>query len=162
MTTVAPMNDADVLPLTNPPIKVKVAALENLIKVKNATPVYIYLVSVLGVVMLGLGAVLGLELGLGLDLGLGVGVVFGIKSDPVPVCTCAGGVAASGAACTSAAAKCTTCDAGLKRHSLRGLRRSSLRFVQRELYGRCMRRRLRTQRRQQRVHCRRWSQHHYL
>ena len=101
MTTVAPMNDADVLPLTNPPIKVKVAALENLIKVKNATPVYIYLVSVLGVVVLGLGVVLGLELGL--DLGLGVGVVFGIKSDPVPVCTCAGGVAASGAACTSAA-----------------------------------------------------------
>ncbi len=59
MTTVAPMNDADVLPLTNPPIKVKVAALENLIKVKNATPVYIYLVSVLGVVVLGLGVVLG-------------------------------------------------------------------------------------------------------
>ena len=144
MTTVAPMNDADVLPFTNPPIKVKVAALENLIKVKNATPVYIYLVSVLGVVVLGLGVVLGLELGL--DLGLGVGVVFGIKIDPRTRVHLRGRRrrlrSCMHERCRQVRHLRRRAQDHRKRHSLRGLRRSSLRFVQRELYGRCLRRRL--------------------
>ena len=73
------------------------------VKCKTCAPVQIIgTMAVLGVIAVGLG------------LGLGSGLQSDDDPSPAPVCFCAGGIAASGAACTTTGNVCATCDDRLK------------------------------------------------